>query len=401
MTEVTVTKRAGPLAQLHAALCRRCCPALLAVTVGLLVIPVSLQIFSRYTELIPSYIWTEEMARFMFIWTIMIGAMIGVREFDPFRSRPAGRRCRRAARRSRGCSGGSACSSLAFVFVSAGIEFTHFAWKRTSELADLPLWYIHVAWPVTGVTWILFLGEQCSPTSRSFPGELSDGFRAVAGNGGAHPVRLLLLLHVPARAGRVRARARLPADPGDRAAARHDESDAGDVQRLQLVHPARGAVLPADRQPDERRRHHRPAAEAFARDGRAFPRRARADQRGAVDLLCRHFRLVDRGCREPVEDLHRGADQGGLRPLLLGRDHGGVGGARRDHPALDPDDRVGRHPDGVDRRAVPRRHHSGPADRARADGDRARLRQGARLSDLSARDLARACLRAPGSRSRR
>ena len=45
--------------------------ALLAVTVGLLVIPVSLQIFSRYTELIPSYIWTEEMARFMFIWTIM------------------------------------------------------------------------------------------------------------------------------------------------------------------------------------------------------------------------------------------------------------------------------------------------------------------------------------------
>src|SRR5687767_8553420 len=57
---------------------------LLAVTVGLLVIPVSLQIFSRYTELIPSYIWTEEMARFMFIWTIMIGAMIGVRESTHF-----------------------------------------------------------------------------------------------------------------------------------------------------------------------------------------------------------------------------------------------------------------------------------------------------------------------------
>src|SRR5688500_9556084 len=57
---------------------------LLAVTVGLLVIPVSLQIFSRYTELIPSYIWTEEMARFMFIWTIMIGAMIGVREATHF-----------------------------------------------------------------------------------------------------------------------------------------------------------------------------------------------------------------------------------------------------------------------------------------------------------------------------
>ena len=57
---------------------------LMAVTVALLIIPVSLQIFSRYTELIPSYIWTEEMARFMFIWTIMLGAMVGVRESTHF-----------------------------------------------------------------------------------------------------------------------------------------------------------------------------------------------------------------------------------------------------------------------------------------------------------------------------
>ena len=57
---------------------------LLALSVAILVIPVSLQIFSRYTALIPSYIWTEEMARFLFIWTIMIGAMIGVRESTHF-----------------------------------------------------------------------------------------------------------------------------------------------------------------------------------------------------------------------------------------------------------------------------------------------------------------------------
>ena len=38
---------------------------LLVLTVGILVIPVSLQIFSRYTALIPAYIWTEEMARFL------------------------------------------------------------------------------------------------------------------------------------------------------------------------------------------------------------------------------------------------------------------------------------------------------------------------------------------------
>ena len=60
---------------------------LLVLSVAILVIPVSLQIFSRYTALIPSYIWTEEMARFLFIWTIMIGAMIGVREVHAFRGR--------------------------------------------------------------------------------------------------------------------------------------------------------------------------------------------------------------------------------------------------------------------------------------------------------------------------
>ena len=50
--------------------------------------------------------------------------------------------------------------ALALVFVWAGIEFTKFAWNRTSELGDLPLWLIHIAWPIAGVTWIVFAGEQ-------------------------------------------------------------------------------------------------------------------------------------------------------------------------------------------------------------------------------------------------
>ena len=138
---------------------------LLALSVAILVIPVSLQIFSRYTELIPSYIWTEEMARFLFIWTIMIGAMIGVRESTHFevdllpRMSPRGEAVARL-------TGRLGVLAAACVFVWAGIEFTRFAWNRTSELADLPLWLIHVAWPVTGVTWIVFLGEQVAADLR-------------------------------------------------------------------------------------------------------------------------------------------------------------------------------------------------------------------------------------------
>ena len=132
---------------------------LVVVSVGILVVPVFLQIVSRYTDLIPSYIWTEEMARFLFIWTVMIGAMIGVRESTHFdvdllpRLSERGNAVMRIIARL-------GVLIMAIIFVTGGIEFTRFAWNRTSELADLPLWLIHIAWPITGLSWIAFLGEQ-------------------------------------------------------------------------------------------------------------------------------------------------------------------------------------------------------------------------------------------------
>lgn len=132
---------------------------LVAASIATLLIPVSLQIFSRYTSFVPTYIWTEEVARFLFIWTIMIGAMIGVRESSHFdcdvwpQMSPRGDAVGRLL-------GRIGVLATALVFVWAGTEFTKFAWNRTSELGDLPLWLIHIAWPIAGVTWIVFLGEQ-------------------------------------------------------------------------------------------------------------------------------------------------------------------------------------------------------------------------------------------------
>src|SRR5438094_10179184 len=57
---------------------------LLAASVGILIVPVTVQIISRYTELFPHYIWTEEMARFLFLWMVMLGAMVGVRDASHF-----------------------------------------------------------------------------------------------------------------------------------------------------------------------------------------------------------------------------------------------------------------------------------------------------------------------------
>ena len=132
---------------------------LLVLSVAVLIIPVSLQIFSRYTQLIPAYIWTEEMARFLFIWMVMIGAMIGVREGSHFEVDvwpELGAKATAALQ----LAGGVFVLLFAFVFVWAGWEFTRFAWNRVSELADLPLWMIHIAWPVAGLSWLVFQGER-------------------------------------------------------------------------------------------------------------------------------------------------------------------------------------------------------------------------------------------------
>lgn len=132
---------------------------LLAASVAIIIIPVTLQVVARFTPFIPHYIWTEEMARFLFVWCIMIGAMVGVRESTHFEVDvwPAmGRRATAVVQ----FLGRLGVLVMALVFVWAGVEFTRFAWHRTSELAEMPLWLIHVAWPVCGITWLVFLGEQ-------------------------------------------------------------------------------------------------------------------------------------------------------------------------------------------------------------------------------------------------
>jgi TRAP-type C4-dicarboxylate transport system permease small subunit len=38
-------------------------------------IPVVMQVIPRYTPLLPTYLWTEELATFLFVWIVMIASM--------------------------------------------------------------------------------------------------------------------------------------------------------------------------------------------------------------------------------------------------------------------------------------------------------------------------------------
>lgn len=130
----------------------------MAATVAILIVPVTLQIVSRYTALIPAWIWTEELSRFLFIWMIMLGAMIGVREGTHFVVDVWPELSPRRAALLR-MAANTFVLVLALVFVWWGVEFVRFGWNQTSELAELPMTYIFIAWPLSGATWLLFLGE--------------------------------------------------------------------------------------------------------------------------------------------------------------------------------------------------------------------------------------------------
>lgn len=133
--------------------------ALLAISVLILVVPVTLQVVSRQTSWLPHWIWTEEMARFLLVWTIMVGAIVGQKEGIHFIvdlwPRLTGR-----FRAFMDLVAGIFVLTFGAVFLWFGIEFVDFAWFRISELAELPLWLIHLPWPILGFSWLLFAGEK-------------------------------------------------------------------------------------------------------------------------------------------------------------------------------------------------------------------------------------------------
>lgn len=132
----------------------------MTVLMALLLVPVTLQIISRYTGLIPRYIWTEEVARFCFMWIIMIGAMIAVRDGSHFEVDvlPAPRTARgRAAAHLvvHGCM-----LVMTGVFLRYGWDYAVLGWRQESELTGISMLWIHAAYPLAGATWLFFLGDK-------------------------------------------------------------------------------------------------------------------------------------------------------------------------------------------------------------------------------------------------
>ena len=126
----------------------------------LLVIPVTLQIVSRYTELIPRYIWTEEAARFLFIWIIMIGSILAVRDETHFNVDvlPKPKTARGKALATLWVD--LAILLMAAIFVWFGTAFVKFGYSQTSELTGINMVFIFGSFLLAGVSWVAVVAER-------------------------------------------------------------------------------------------------------------------------------------------------------------------------------------------------------------------------------------------------
>jgi TRAP-type transport system small permease protein len=147
--------------------------ALVTFSVGALLVPVTLQVVSRYTDLIPTLMWTEEAARFLLVWTIMLGATIAVRNrmhFDidllPEPKTPHGKAMARI-----GVDATVAAFGLAFLVIGGHYAFD--ARTEVSEITELPMIWMYIAFPISAAGWLLFLGEQIVDDLKALAGTRS------------------------------------------------------------------------------------------------------------------------------------------------------------------------------------------------------------------------------------
>ncbi|WP_282063554.1 TRAP transporter small permease [Roseobacter litoralis] len=148
---------------------------LITLLMAALIVPVTMQILSRYTGMVPRYIWTEEIARFCFVWIILIGAMIAVRDGTHFDVDVLPHTQNRHIEFASKLFVHLSILVMALSFLWWGRDFFVLGARQQSEISGLPMWMIYVAWPIAGGTWTIFTVERIFDDFQVFKKGVVDG----------------------------------------------------------------------------------------------------------------------------------------------------------------------------------------------------------------------------------
>lgn len=121
-----------------------------------LAIPVSMQVISRYTGIIPVYLWTEELSTFIFVWVVMIGSMIAVWEGTHFDVRVLPDATRPLLILLQNGIVLVLIIIFALLFAWYGIEYAKFGYIQNSVMMRANLAITYVSVPIAGFIWAVF-----------------------------------------------------------------------------------------------------------------------------------------------------------------------------------------------------------------------------------------------------
>ncbi|RED18858.1 TRAP transporter small permease [Pontivivens insulae] len=133
---------------------------LLGVLMGALAVPVAMQVLSRYTGIIPSYLWTEELATFLFVWIVMIGSVIAVWDGTHFDVRITRNATSPIMELFQNGVVHLAIMLFGALFLIYGFEYAEFGGRQRSVMMRANLMITHISVPIAGGLWMVLSGYR-------------------------------------------------------------------------------------------------------------------------------------------------------------------------------------------------------------------------------------------------
>ncbi len=133
---------------------------LLACLIAALTIPVAMQVIARYTGIIPVYLWTEELAGFIFVWVVMIGSMVAVWDKTHFDVRVIPDAQRPFLRLLQNGLVHLLIFGFGMIFLFYGLEYAQFGAIQNSMMMRANMLITFISVPIAGAFWVLFSGYQ-------------------------------------------------------------------------------------------------------------------------------------------------------------------------------------------------------------------------------------------------
>ncbi|MDC7219231.1 MAG: TRAP transporter small permease [Spirochaetales bacterium] len=127
---------------------------------SVLLLIVSIQVLTRLLPFLPHFLWTEEIARFLLIWVIFLGASIGIREGTHFTVSLLQKSKSKVVNKIWDLGVLVALTAMSAIFAIRGFKYAKVMIWDISDIAQISMIWVGAAIPAFGILSLLFIIEM-------------------------------------------------------------------------------------------------------------------------------------------------------------------------------------------------------------------------------------------------